>query len=123
MTMTTSTRLPSRRTLLRAVEERDPAWDGLFIVGVRTTGIACRPTCPSRPARPENLVFYPALDEAILAGYRPCLRCHPERESAAPSWWTRLVAEIDQDRDARWSDSDLAGRGLRPGRVRRGWGP
>lgn len=112
-------RLPSRRTLLGAVSRRDVAWDGLFIVAVRTTGIACRPTCPSRPARPENLEFYPTLDAARAAGFRPCLRCKPDRQAAEPEWWSQLVALVDGAGSARLSDNELAAQGFDPVRVRR----
>ena len=117
--MQTMNRLPSRRTLLAAVDRRDPAWDGLFIVAVRTTGIACRPTCPSRPARPENLEFFPTLDEACAAGFRPCLRCKPDQQTAAPEWWSRLVVMTEDPGGARLSDDALAAQGFDPVRVRR----
>lgn len=117
--MQTTTRLPSRRTLLGVVSRRDATWDGLFIVGVRTTGIACRPTCPSRPARPENLEFFPTLDAARAAGFRPCLRCKPERQVAEPDWWTRLITLVDRPDSTRLSDTEIAARGFDPVRVRR----
>jgi AraC family transcriptional regulator of adaptative response/methylated-DNA-[protein]-cysteine methyltransferase len=117
--MQTMNRLPSRRTLLSAVSRRDAAWDGLFIVAVRTTGIACRPTCPSRPARPENLEFFPTLEEARAAGFRACLRCKPDQHTAEPEWWPRLVEMTESASGARLSDSALAARGFDPVRVRR----
>jgi len=113
------TRLPSRRTLLSAVTRRDPTWDGLFIVGVRSTGIACRPTCPSRRARPDHLEFFATLDDAITAGFRACRRCRPDRAGAESPWWSRVVALADQAGDARVSDSDLIRDGLDPVQVRR----
>lgn len=61
-----------------ALRARDPRFDGLFFVAVRTTGIYCRPICPARlPAR-ENCTFYRTAAEAESHGYRPCLRCRPE---------------------------------------------
>jgi len=117
--MQTVNRLPSRRTLLGAVSRRDADWDGLFIVAVRTTGIACRPTCPSRPARPENLEFFPTLDLARAAGFRPCLRCKPDQQAAEPEWWARLVTLADSVGTARLSDSALVEQQFDPVRVRR----
>ncbi|MGH7594467.1 MAG: bifunctional transcriptional activator/DNA repair enzyme AdaA [Gemmatimonadales bacterium] len=111
--------LPSRRTLLGAVARRDAAWDGLFVVGVRSTGIACRPTCPSRRARPEQLAFFPTLEAAQSAGFRACRRCRPERQMGAPEWWPDLVAMIDGAGSIRVNDSQLATRGFDPVRVRR----
>lgn len=68
-------------TLWRAVEERDPAFDGRFFLGVRTTGVYCRPTCPARTPLRRNVTFFRTPDEAEAAGFRACLRCHPRGES------------------------------------------
>lgn len=61
-----------------AVATRDAAADGRFVFAVRTTGIYCRPSCPSRQPRRENVVFYRAPDAAETAGYRACKRCRPK---------------------------------------------
>ena len=68
-----------------ALRTRDPRFDGKFFVGVRTTGIYCRPICPAKPKR-ENVEFFPTAPLAERAGYRPCLRCRPECAPASPSW-------------------------------------
>ncbi len=117
--MTATTALPGRQTLLNAVTRRDPAWDGLFVFGVRTTGIACRPTCPSRRARPEHVEFFATLDDARTAGFRPCLRCHPEQPTREPAWWSRLLAIVDRNPRARIPDAELHRLGFDPVRVRR----
>jgi AraC family transcriptional regulator of adaptative response/methylated-DNA-[protein]-cysteine methyltransferase len=70
----------------RARLARDPAFDGLFFTGVRTTRIYCRPICPVRPARSENVVFFPSAAAAERAGFRPCLRCRPETAPGSPAW-------------------------------------
>ena len=70
----------------RARLARDPAFDGLFFTGVRTTRIYCRPVCPVRPARSQNVVFYPTAAAAERAGFRPCLRCRPETAPGSPAW-------------------------------------
>ncbi|HQV90737.1 MAG TPA: methylated-DNA--[protein]-cysteine S-methyltransferase [Phycicoccus sp.] len=118
MTATTTT-LPARRTMMRAVTTRDPEWDGLFIVAVRTTGIACRPVCPSRPALPENREFFATLADAEAAGYRPCRRCHPGRPAPPPAWWGRLEAAVAAAHTDRLSDQALADLGLDPVVIRR----
>jgi AraC family transcriptional regulator of adaptative response/methylated-DNA-[protein]-cysteine methyltransferase len=59
------------------VMARDADADGAFVYAVRTTGVFCRPSCPSRPARPQNVVFFDAPALALAAGFRPCLRCRP----------------------------------------------
>jgi AraC family transcriptional regulator of adaptative response/methylated-DNA-[protein]-cysteine methyltransferase len=117
--MQTLTRLPSRRTLLGAVSRRDPTWDGLFVFGVRTTGIACRPTCPARRARPEHLDFFPSLDAARSAGFRACRRCRPDRQRDEPEWWPGVLALVDQTSAGRVTDHQLADCGFDPVRVRR----
>ncbi len=84
--MNTAFQNPTQRW--QAVRHRDPAADGHFVYGVRTTGIFCRPSCPSKPARREHVVFHDTAAEALRAGFRPCLRCRPdapprsEREAA-----------------------------------------
>ncbi|HXR96808.1 MAG TPA: bifunctional DNA-binding transcriptional regulator/O6-methylguanine-DNA methyltransferase Ada [Terriglobales bacterium] len=62
-----------------ALEARDRAADGQFVYSVRTTGVYCRPSCGARRALPENVAFHATCAEAERAGFRPCLRCHPER--------------------------------------------
>src|SRR5262249_58963320 len=62
----------------RALASRDVRFDGRVFVGVRTTGIYCRPICPARTAKPENCTFFPSAAAAQAAGFRPCLRCRPE---------------------------------------------
>ena len=62
----------------RALRARDVRFDGRFFVGVTSTGIYCRPICPSRPPKRENCTFHPSAAAAETAGFRPCLRCRPE---------------------------------------------
>jgi AraC family transcriptional regulator, regulatory protein of adaptative response / DNA-3-methyladenine glycosylase II len=66
----------------RAVQSRDRRFDGQFFTAVRTTRVFCRPICPARTPKRDNVSFFPTAAAAALAGYRPCLRCRPE---AAPS--------------------------------------
>ena len=63
----------------RAVRARDTRFDGRFYVAVASTGIYCRPICPVRPPKRENMRFYSSAAAAEGAGFRPCLRCRPER--------------------------------------------
>lgn len=63
---------------------RDPAFDGRFFIGVRTTGIYCRCVCPVRLPYRHNIEFLPSATAAELAGYRPCLRCRKPHRSARP---------------------------------------
>src|SRR6266700_705674 len=70
----------------RARLARDPAYDGAFFTGVRTTRIYCRPVCPVRPARSANVRYFPSAAAAERAGFRPCLRCRPETAPFGPAW-------------------------------------
>lgn len=72
-----STDFSSDDARLAAVRRRDAAADGAFVYAVRTTGVYCRPSCAARPARRENIGFYPRCADAEAAGFRPCLRCRP----------------------------------------------
>jgi AraC family transcriptional regulator of adaptative response / DNA-3-methyladenine glycosylase II len=78
--------LPDKETCYRALESRDPRFDGLIYVGVRSTGIYCRPVCPARTPKYENCTFYGSAAAAQEAGYRPCLRCRPETAPEFASW-------------------------------------
>ena len=100
----------------RARLARDPAFDGMFFTGVRTTRIYCRPICPVRPARSENVVFFPSAAAAERAGFRPCLRCRPETAPGSPAWSGtrstvgRAMRLIDGGFLDRASVTDLADR-------------
>jgi AraC family transcriptional regulator of adaptative response/methylated-DNA-[protein]-cysteine methyltransferase len=63
--------LPTRAAMLRALARRDCSFDGVFFVGVTTTGIFCRPGCPARRPRPENVRFFATAREAAFSGLRP----------------------------------------------------
>lgn len=88
--------LPPIAEMEGAYLNRDPAYNGLFFVGVRTTAIFCRPTCPARSPLPKNVEYFPTAAAALFAGYRPCKRYPPRRS-------TGLGGETDR------------GRGTRPG--------
>lgn len=68
-----------------AMKTRDHRFDGKFFVGVKTTGIYCRPICPAKPKR-ENVEFFHSHLEAEKTGYRPCMRCRPESAPRSPAW-------------------------------------
>jgi len=85
-----------------AVSGRDPAADGAFYYSVRTTGVYCRPVCPSRLARRENVRFHDTTQDAERAGFRPCKRCRPndaslaERQAAIVERACRAIEEADE---------------------------
>ncbi|HEU4829341.1 MAG TPA: bifunctional DNA-binding transcriptional regulator/O6-methylguanine-DNA methyltransferase Ada [Gemmatimonadales bacterium] len=83
-------------TCWNAVLERDAAFDGSFVFAVRTTGIYCRPSCPSRRPRRQNVEFFAAPGDAAAAGYRACRRCEPNAaETAAERAVARARAYLD----------------------------
>jgi AraC family transcriptional regulator, regulatory protein of adaptative response / methylated-DNA-[protein]-cysteine methyltransferase len=75
-----------RKRCDRARLARDARFDGRFYTGVLTTRIYCRPTCPVKPARSRNVVFFASAAAAERAGFRPCLRCRPEAAPGTPAW-------------------------------------
>src|SRR5438552_10338193 len=81
-----NTTLPSDDICYRALAARDARFDGRFFVGVRTTGIYCRPICPARTPKRENVAFFACAAAAEDAGFRPCLRCRPETAPGTPAW-------------------------------------
>jgi AraC family transcriptional regulator of adaptative response / DNA-3-methyladenine glycosylase II len=70
----------------RVFSTRDARFDGRLFVAVKTTGIYCRPICPARTPKRENVVFFPSAAAAQEAGFRPCLRCRPEISPDLRSW-------------------------------------
>lgn len=100
----------------RAHEMRDPRFDGRFFIGVTTTGIYCRPICPARTPKPENVAYWPSAAAAQNAGFRPCLRCRPECAPGAPAGLGTMAAAaralrlIDEGALDEGSVETLAGR-------------
>ena len=86
------------KNLWQAIEARDPRFDGWVFTGVITTGIYCRPSCPARTPKRENVRFFATAAAAQAAGFRACMRCRPDASPGSPEW----------DRRA-----DLVGRAMR----------
>jgi AraC family transcriptional regulator, regulatory protein of adaptative response / methylated-DNA-[protein]-cysteine methyltransferase len=106
----------SARQMAAAWERRDPEFDGLFVFAVKTTGIFCRPSCPSQPRR-ENVVFFGNIGEAVAAGYRPCKRCQPELANGKPPEWVEPL--LEHTSDERISAAKMRELGIAPERARR----
>ncbi|GAA4197970.1 DNA-3-methyladenine glycosylase 2 family protein [Microbacterium oryzae] len=70
----------------RAISARDTRFDGQFVTAVRTTGIYCRPSCPARTPKPDNVRFFATSAAAHEAGFRACKRCLPEAAPGSPEW-------------------------------------
>jgi AraC family transcriptional regulator of adaptative response/methylated-DNA-[protein]-cysteine methyltransferase len=111
--------LPDGETLYAALVNKDGDFEGIFVAGIRSTGIFCRPTCTARKPKRENVEFFGSARDALLHGYRPCKVCNPlEHKGAAPGWLKPLLAAINGDPLTRLKDRDLRARGLEPSRVR-----
>ncbi len=76
----------ARAALDRARLSRDPRFDGKFFIAVTSTGIYCRPICPSPTSKAANVRYYTSAVAAAHAGFRPCLRCRPEAAPGTPAW-------------------------------------
>src|SRR5258708_5457327 len=110
---------PSPSEMERAFRRSDTNYDGVFWTAVRTTGIFCRPSCPARKPRRENIEFFPSVKEAMFAGYRPCKRCRPlETDGRPPQWVASLITKVDAD-EARIKAADLRALNIEPARARR----
>jgi len=112
--------LPPSETMYRALVNRDSSFEGIFFVGVRTTGIFCRPTCTAKKPARENVDFFATSSEALHGGYRPCLRCHPmDPDKRPPQLIERLRAEVERAPGGRLTDKELAAMAIDPSTARR----
>ncbi len=106
--------------MYHALVNRDSSFEGIFFVGVRTTGIFCRPTCPAKKPARENVDFFSTASEALHGGYRPCLRCTPmDPEKPAPKLIERLRTEVERAPGGKLTDKELAAMSIDPSTARR----
>lgn len=112
--------LPDDDILYAALIARDPAYDGFAFVGVKSTGIFCRLTCPARKPKRENSVFYSSMVSAMEAGYRPCKRCRPLMQGGEKDLLVlKLLAALEAEPDRKWSEGDVQAMDVDPSTVRR----
>lgn len=112
--------LPDHDTLYQALLDRNAVYDGQAYVGVSTTGVFCRLTCPARKPKTENCTFYASIGECIEAGFRACKRCHPLQPMAsADPAIAALLTALDERPEYRWSESDIGRMGFDLSTVRR----
>jgi AraC family transcriptional regulator of adaptative response/methylated-DNA-[protein]-cysteine methyltransferase len=103
-----------------ALLHRDADYEGVFYVGVRTTGIFCRPTCPARKPKRENCEFFSDAQSALLASYRPCQRCRPlSHPNETSDVVRRLVEAVERDPTKRWRDADFDALAVHASTARR----
>jgi len=114
------TSLPAEETMYNALLRKDSSFEGIFVVGVKTTGIFCRPTCSARKPKRENVEFFRSSREALLQGYRACKVCNPlAYHGESPGWLKPLLREIETSPEVRLTDGELRRRGFEPHRIRR----
>ncbi len=114
------TSLPTPDVMYRALEARDPDFDGIFFVAVKTTRIFCRSVCHARTPKRDNVEFFATPHDALYAGYRPCLRCRPlDLGREPPAVVSRLLAAVEADPSGRLREADLARMGIDPSSARR----
>jgi AraC family transcriptional regulator of adaptative response/methylated-DNA-[protein]-cysteine methyltransferase len=111
--------LPPVAEMQRAYQSRDADYNGLFLIGVRTTAVFCRPICPAKSPLPRNVEYFATAAEALFAGYRPCKRCRPMEVVNEPAWATKLIEDVERAPAIRISEGDLRRRGIDPATVRR----
>ena len=116
----TTTILPDRNTMYKALVNKDSQFEGIFFAAIKTTGIFCRPTCTARKPKPENVEYYPTTKDAIANGFRPCKVCHPMKlKGAFPGWLQDLMKEVTANPTIRLKNADLAARGISSSKARR----
>lgn len=115
-----NSQLPDFRTMYRALSRRDPAYEGVFLTGVKTTGIFCRPTCRAKKPKAENVEFFASAGDALHGGYRPCRLCRPlDQRRPVPEMVERLRRLAEEAPDGRVTDKDLVAQGIDPSTARR----
>lgn len=121
--MKTGTQVKATDWRWLAVRDKKRAFDGIFYFGVRTTGIFCRPSCPSKTPRPENVAFFDTAKDAQKAGFRACLRCKPT-EDYFPGKNAELIANAfrslrDTDKEIATIEELSAHLGVSPGHLQK----
>lgn len=112
--------MPSRERMYKALAQSDSSFEGIFVVGVKTTGIFCRPGCPARKPKPENVEFFSSAKEALDSGYRPCKRCKPlEAKGETPERIDKILQKVEEDLTRKWTDEDIEELNINPNRLRR----
>ena len=102
-----------------AFERRDRSWDGRVIGAVKTTGIYCKPSCPARRPKRDNVEFFARAEEARAAGYRPCLRCKPDEVGRDRAAVARAIRLIETAEEAPSLDALAAAVGYAPHHFQR----
>ncbi len=112
--------LPKETEMERATYGRDPSYDGIFFVCVKTTGIFCRPSCSARKPRKQNVLYRASVRDCLLDGFRPCKRCRPLAAGNGESQWLDgVLARFETSPGQRITDKELQSLGVSPHWARR----
>lgn len=104
----------------RALLNKDRQYEGVFFVGVKTTGVFCRPSCPAKKPKFENCEFFETAQQALLASFRPCKRCQPLcHPSQVSPLIQKLVDAVEADPEKHWKDRDFRALGVDVSTARR----
>ena len=106
-------------TAWAAFMRRDRSWDGRVIGAVKSTGIYCKPSCPAKRPKRENVEFFASGEEARAAGYRSCLRCKPDEVGRDREAIAKAVTLIEASEDAPTLDELAAAVGYAPHHFQR----
>lgn len=98
----------NKKKYYEAMLTKNTEYEGVFFVGVKTTGVFCRPTCPARKPKLENCEFFETAQEALLASFRPCKRCQPlSHPNQVSKLIQKLVQAVEENPEKRWKDRDF----------------
>jgi AraC family transcriptional regulator of adaptative response/methylated-DNA-[protein]-cysteine methyltransferase len=110
----------SKEKMYEAIIRKDSSFEGIFFTAVKTTGVFCKPSCPARKPKFENVDFFFSSKECLQRGFRPCKVCKPlEAVKATPTHIQSLLREIEEQPHIKINDQGLRVRGLEPNSVRR----
>lgn len=98
-----------KKKYYQALINKDCEYEGIFFVGVNTTGVFCRPTCSAKKPKFQNCEFFETCQQALLASYHPCKRCQPLSQPKLTSpLIQKLVDAVEKNPEKRWKESDFS---------------
>lgn len=98
----------NKQEYYQALLAKDSQYEGVFYVGVKTTGVFCRPTCPARKPTFVHCEFFETAQQALLASFRPCKRCRPlSPPNQVSGLIQKLVEAVEKNPEKRWRDKDF----------------
>lgn len=110
----------NKKEYYEALLAKKTEYEGVFFVGVKTTGVFCRPTCPARKPKLENCEFFETAQQALLASFRPCKRCRPlSHPNHVSKLIQKLVEAVEKNPEKRWKDKDFEGLAVDASTARR----